>query len=62
MKCSDAYFRKIAQRMASGNKTSSEAAIVIQATDAEVGGMGRWTHSGDAKGIQSPGPVAKLDM
>lgn len=36
--------------------------IVIQTRDAEVGGMGRWRHSGDAKGTQSPGPVAKLDM
>lgn len=35
---------------------------MIQARDAEVGGMGGWTHSRYAKGIKSPGPEAKWDM
>lgn len=48
--------------MDSCNKSNSEVATVIQARDAEVGGMGSWTHSRGAKGIKSPGPEAKWDM
>lgn len=35
---------------------------VIQARDAEVGGMGSWTYSRDGKGIKSPGPGAKWEI